>query len=499
MEAWYVFQKISYLYIFLTVFTVVFLIFSFFLKKNKGRTRSSNCFLVLGGFFFGLSVLSLSAETYFYFNNGSLFYNKSVFAARTQYKVTEDLDLIEEDISADVVDLGNFFHQEIDWRPSLNAKYSIDQEGQRILLSSTDGKLAYLEMSFTRRLNYPEKIYQVQLSFFIKHVLDSLSYISTFEIINGNPYQHRVFCDTSFQKCENYLLSSYFYNSAGKLFNGFPKEYRARLYTSGQEVLFFKPKFTAVRVYSPLWKAKKLKPIYRPVSRFNIPNSQETANKNLVSVGGVGFSKTSSSKTNGSFYHWDPNKKKTSQMITVAKNISLGKDNLENLKGIQIEYKDLSQNNPMQLSIGLHASGMKFHIPIENIKEKKILSVLADPPSETINFSSSIFLKKDILYLVKRVLGMSFDNKWRYSKAGRKTIVQRRFYKNLNNVKTINFVFNPEFYDLVVSEDSLLVPDKVYQTLGPDDEVYRLVATCNLRVSGGRFSKKNRILHIITY
>ena len=115
MEAWYVFQKISYLYIFLTVFTVVFLIFSFFLKKNKGRTRSSNCFLVLGGFFFGLSVLSLSAETYFYFNNGSLFYNKSVFAARTQYQATEDLDLIEEDISADVVDLGNFFHQETDW------------------------------------------------------------------------------------------------------------------------------------------------------------------------------------------------------------------------------------------------------------------------------------------------------------------------------------------------------------------------------------------------
>jgi len=35
MEAWYVFQKISYLYILLTVFTVVFLIFSFFLKKNK--------------------------------------------------------------------------------------------------------------------------------------------------------------------------------------------------------------------------------------------------------------------------------------------------------------------------------------------------------------------------------------------------------------------------------------------------------------------------------
>ena len=77
METWYGFQKISYLYIFLTVFTVVFLIFSFFLKKNKGRTRSSNCFLGLGGFFFSLFVLTLAAESYFYINKGSFFYNNT--------------------------------------------------------------------------------------------------------------------------------------------------------------------------------------------------------------------------------------------------------------------------------------------------------------------------------------------------------------------------------------------------------------------------------------
>ena len=208
MEAWYVFQKISYLYICLTVFTVIFLITSFHLQKNK--TRSSNIFLALAGTFFGFSVLSFAVETYFYFNNGSLFYNKSVFAARSQYKVTEDLDLIEEDISKDVVDLGNIFHQEINWRPSANAKYKIDQDGQNILLSSIDNKPAYLEMIFTRRLNYPDLLYQIQLSFFVKNVLDSLSYISTFETINRKPFQYRVFCDASFQECENYLLSSFF-------------------------------------------------------------------------------------------------------------------------------------------------------------------------------------------------------------------------------------------------------------------------------------------------
>ena len=419
MEAWYVFQKISYLYILLTVFTVVFLIFSFFLKKNKGRTRSSNCFLVLGGFFLSLFVLTLVAESYFYINKGSFFYNKSAFIARTEHKVTKDLDLIEVDSSNDVVDLGNFFHQEINWRSSANAKYKINQDGQNILLSSTDGKLAYLEMILTKSLDYPGRMYQIQLSFFVKNVLDSLSYISTFEIIGGKTYQNPAFCDTSFQKCENYLLSSYFYKSTGKLFNGSPKEFRARLYTTGQEVLFLKPKFTAVRVYDPLLWMKSAEPIYLPVSKFNTPDTKESLSKNLVSVEELGFSEMSGSKNKGSFYDWDPNNNKSSQKITVAKNISLSKDNLDNLKGIYFNYKNSNPNNPMQISFGIHTSGMKLHIPIEKINVGKDLRALTELPSETLDFSSSSFFKKGPLYLAKRVLGLPFDDNWRFSQAGK--------------------------------------------------------------------------------
>ena len=78
--------------------------------------------------------------------------------------------MTEVDSSNDVVDLGNFFHQEINWRSSANAKYKINQDGQNILLSSTDGKLAFLEMILTKSLDYPGRMYQVQLSFFVKKV-----------------------------------------------------------------------------------------------------------------------------------------------------------------------------------------------------------------------------------------------------------------------------------------------------------------------------------------
>jgi hypothetical protein len=477
MEAWYVFQKISYLYICLTVFTVIFLITSFLLQKNKNKTRSF--FLTLAGTFFGFSVLSFAAETYFYFNYGSLFYNKSVFAARTKYKVTEDLGLIKVDSSKDVVDLGNFFHQEINWRSSANAKYKIDQDGQNILLSSTDGKVAYLEMIFTKSLTYPGRMYQIQLSFFVKNVLDSLSYISTFEIINGKPCQHSSFCDTSFQKCENYLLSSYFYDSLGKLFNGSPQEFRARLYTTGQEVSFFKPKLTAVRVYDPLLSLKSAEPISLPVSKFNILDTKESLSKKLVSVEELGSSEMSGSKNKGAFYDWDPNNNKSSQKITVAKNISLSKDNLENLKGIHFNYKNSNPNNPMQISFGVHTSGIKLHIPIEKIAVGKGIRALPEQPLETLDFSSSSFLKKGPLYLAKRVLGFPFDGNWRFSQAGKRTVIQRRFNKNLNDVQSINLVFNPDFFKDFVSVD----------------EGIMLAVSCNLILSRGRFFNNFLIPH----
>ena len=490
MEAWYVFQKISYLYILLTVFTVVFLIFSFFLKKDKGRTRSSNCFLGLGGFFFSLFVLTLAAESYFYINKGSFFYNKSTFIARTEHKVTKDLDLIEVDSSNDVVDLGNFFHQEINWRSSANAKYKINQDGQNILLSSTDGKLAYLEMMLTKRLDYPGRMYQVQLSFFVKNVLDSLSYISTFEIMGGKTYQNPAFCDTSFQKCENYLLSSYFYRDIGKVLNGSPNEFKARLYTTGQEVLFLKPKFTAVRVYDPLLWMKRAETYYLPVSKFNTPDTKESLSKNLVSVEELGFSEMSGSKNKGSFYDWDPNNNKSSQKIIVAKNISLSKDNLENLKGIHFNYKNSNPNNPMQISFGVHTSGMKLHIPIRDINAGKDLRVLTELPSETLDFSSS-FLQKGPLYLAKRVLGLPFDDSWRFSQSGKRTVIQRRFHKNLNDVQSINFVFNPEFDYLPNSEDLAKHPRDKFS----DDEEIGFAVSCNLLLSRGRFFNNFLIAH----
>jgi hypothetical protein len=238
---------------------------------------------------------------------------------------------------------------------------------------------------------------------------------------------------------------------------------------------------TAVRVYSPLWNVKNPEPIYVPVSRLNNLRENKTASKNLARVGDLGIYKTTGSKTKKKFYHHDPNNNKSNQKITVAKNISLSKDNLENLKGIHFNYKNSNPNNPMQISFGIHTSGMKFHIPIEHFNEKKNLRALTQPPSETIDFATSLILQKGPLYLVKRILGLPFDKNWRLVEVGKRNLIQRRFHKNLNKVNNINIVFSRELDDLVVLEENLV-------RLPSDDEELRLKVSCNLRLSRGRFS-----------
>ena len=217
MWAWELFKKISCLYIYLVIFIAFFSISSFLLKKYTGQIRSSNFFLALSGFFIAMFVVSLSAETYFYFNNGSLFYNRSVFAIEDeQYAATEDLDLVDVNTKGDVIDIGGSLLQERNWEASANADYSIDMKRQEIILSSTDGKPAYVEMKVVSTFYQPRRQYQVQLSLFVNNSSDSISYISTFESINGKNYQHNSWCDPDFKDCENYLLSSFFLSTQWK-------------------------------------------------------------------------------------------------------------------------------------------------------------------------------------------------------------------------------------------------------------------------------------------
>ena len=454
------FEKISYLYIYLVLFIAFFSISSFLLKKYTGQIRSSNFFLALSGFFIAMFVVSFLAETYFYFNNGSLFYNRSVFAIEDeQYAATEDLDLVDVNTKGDVIDIGGSLLQERNWEASANADYSIDMKRQEIILSSTDGKPAYVEMKVVSTFYQPRRQYQVQLSLFVNNSSDSISYISTFESKNGKNYQHDSLCDPDFKDCENYFLSSFFYQHNGKEFDGAPTEYRARLYATGKEVRFVKPKLTAVRMYAPLYMYSLRKNDSHDSNALHPKSIPDFFNNRSEVMNATNFKKNKwavynrskiknpvlSKKTgwaiNGVSYDWNPGKGGSYLKISINKNLQLSDTFLSGIGTILIGYKNSFPENPINISLLLHASGVKLHIPVENENLDLITSTI---PSESLDISSSPLIKKDNSYLASRFLGLKFDSDWRYSQNKDYTFLQRRFHRNISNLRVLTLVFNSE-------------------------------------------------------
>lgn len=65
-------------------------------------------------------------------------------------------------------------------------------------------------------------------------------------------------------------------------------------------------------------------------------------------------------------------------------------------------------------------------------------------PVLRVQAASAAWLPKDNQYLARRVLGMEFDEVWRYTQDGKNTVVQRRFQQNLDGLEALDFHFLPE-------------------------------------------------------
>ena len=234
-----------------------------------------------------------------------------------------------------------------------------------------------------------------------------------------------------------------------------------------------------------IWSSstRKIDPIFKiPISRVNVLETREP-----IKIGDV--IDLSNSKRIGwtekeDSYEWHPGKSDPNLEIPIAENLSLDDNNLDNFGGIQIDYRDLFPENPAHLSLRVHIKGAKFHIPIE---KERLNTLTPPPPSEVLNVPFPIY-KKDIFYLLKRFLGLPFDQHWRYAEHRQRinadwryaeyrqnTILQRRFHENIKTLRTINFVFNPKINK---------------------ERLKKIV--CNIRVSSGRLSKNKFILRMVT-
>ncbi|MBF0467087.1 MAG: hypothetical protein HQK94_18625 [Nitrospirae bacterium] len=111
-----------------------------------------------------------------------------------------------------------------------------------------------------------------------------------------------------------------------------------------------------------------------------------------------------------------------------------------------IEYKDVNPQNPsdVTISLDLHPITELTH----RAGEGQINYVTAIggevklQPTEIIDVAGSDWKEKDIFYSFKRESGLSFDDSWRFVQDKERSVIRRRFHKDLSTFDAIDFEFS---------------------------------------------------------
>ena len=169
---------------------------------------------------------------------------------------------------------------------------------------------------------------------------------------------------------------------------------------------------------------------------------------------------------NGS-YIWEPGGDNQFIKIPLQEQKSTKNIPSDKLEEIQIEYQDLFLENPSLPSVNIITTKSKSpsHLNKKNFSRKNIFSYnpfISD--NDYLNVSSSLWKKKKPLYLIKRTLGLSFDDHWHYSTDKHYSVFQRRFQKDLQSIEAIDLVVNKQ----VMGEES--------------EEIFKKIS-CNFRLS----------------
>lgn len=164
---------------------------------------------------------------------------------------------------------------------------------------------------------------------------------------------------------------------------------------------------------------------------------------------------------------------------------------------LHIDYQDLFPGNPAHLSLGIALSGVKepahdeisengkgreSHLMVGGemlvkIGQKKLLKAI-----DVLDISSTSWLMKDYLYVVKRMIGFPFDAFWHYNQQGVDTFFQRRLHKDLDFVETLDLVFQPDVMPLKINAHERII------------EVGNRLFACNLRIGFGNRLKPEEIV-----
>ena len=110
---------------------------------------------------------------------------------------------------------------------------------------------------------------------------------------------------------------------------------------------------------------------------------------------------------------------------------------------LRLDYQDLVPENPSVISLKMVLSGEKLKgktTPVVIKEEEKIQLI----PGTLSDLVSSPWERKDKYYIAKRLLGLSFDSRWRFIFKPHGIFYQKRFHNDFSSIEAVDIVFKPE-------------------------------------------------------
>ena len=127
-----------------------------------------------------------------------------------------------------------------------------------------------------------------------------------------------------------------------------------------------------------------------------------------------------------------------------------GGDREVNLADFAELWLDLVETVPgescrISVAMNVAAKSRKTRVKESGIRKYRLVSGPSESLSPMLNIDSASanWKPKDNFYLVKRVLGLGFDEDWRYIQDGKNAVIQRRFHQDLRNVEVLDLLFAP--------------------------------------------------------
>lgn len=112
-----------------------------------------------------------------------------------------------------------------------------------------------------------------------------------------------------------------------------------------------------------------------------------------------------------------------------------------------LDFDESAPGNSCRISVAMNAvaKDAKINEKESGIQKLRLVSEATETlsPVLSIDTASANWKPKDNIYLAKRVLGLSFDEDWRYIQDRKNTVIQRRFHQDLRDVEVLDLLFTP--------------------------------------------------------